>query len=87
MSSSDTVCEINARRKTVERVQAKAIAGLQLRVSELATATGRPEAQFYRAIHRNELRAIWLGRTPMIPAPEALRLLGVSPPPTADTAA
>lgn len=51
--------------------------GRQISVPDMSAATGRPRTAFYRAIHRKELRAVWLGRTPMILPGEALRLLGI----------
>lgn len=62
----------------LNEVVKRASDGFQVKVPDLAEATGRSRDALYRAIHRGELRAIWLGRTPMIPATEALRLLGVN---------
>jgi hypothetical protein len=51
--------------------------GVQSSVKVLAKATSRSPAALYRAIHREEIKAIWVGRTPMVPPGETLRLLGL----------
>lgn len=68
-------------------VEREARLGRQISVPDIANATGRSRAAFYRAIHKGEVRAVWLGRTPMILPSEALRLLGIEAEPAAALAA
>lgn len=58
-------------------VEKRARDGRQVAVKDIADVTNRSTAAIYKAIHRNEIRAVWVGRTPMIPPAETLRLLGV----------
>lgn len=57
--------------------------GRPLKVPDLADATGFSRNALYQAIKRGELDAIRLGRAAVVPAPAALRLLGIKPEPIA----
>lgn len=71
-----------AAKVTPAEIEQRARDGFQIRVSEIARVTRRAPASIYRAIHRKELDAVWLGKTPMLTPASALRLLGL-PQPTA----
>lgn len=51
--------------------------GRPLKVPDLAEASGFSRNVLYQAIKRNELDAIRLGRAVVVPAPAALKLLGI----------
>ena len=58
-------------------VEKRAREGIQSAVKDIAGVTNRSPAALYKAIHRKEIKAVWVGRTPMIPPVETLRLLGI----------
>ena len=64
-------------------VERRARQGFQAKVMEVATVTRRAPASIYRAIHRGEIEAVWLGSAPMLTPEATLRLLGKSAEPIA----
>ena len=70
---------MNSHTLFIRRTEAEkqALEGRQSAVRVVAAATNRSAAALYKAIHRKEIRAVWVGRTPMIPPAETLRLLGI----------
>ncbi|KMO22987.1 hypothetical protein [Methylobacterium indicum] len=59
------------------QIEMQAREGRQTSVPDLAKVTGRPRSAFYRAIHKGELKAVWLGKTPMVMPADTLRMLGI----------
>jgi predicted DNA-binding transcriptional regulator AlpA len=62
-----------------DEVVKRAREGRSVKVPDLAEASGFSRNALYQAIKREELRSIRLGRATVIPAPDALRLLGINP--------
>lgn len=65
---------------TMEEIRRRIQEGKNIRAKPLAEATGMSLSAFYAAIERQQIEAVSIGRTKLIPAHEAARLLGIDLP-------
>lgn len=68
---------------TMEEIQKRLREGKNVRAKPMAEAVGMSLSAFYAACERGDVKAVSIGRTKVIPAQEAMRLLGMQPEPVA----
>jgi hypothetical protein len=64
---------------TMEEIQKRLREGKNVRAKPMAEAVGMSLSAFYAACERGDVKAVSIGRTKVIPAHEAMRLLGMQP--------
>ncbi|MGH1592297.1 hypothetical protein ACRBEV_32765 (plasmid) [Methylobacterium phyllosphaerae] len=67
----------------MEEIQKRLREGKNVRAKPMADAVGMSLSAFYAACERGDVKAVSIGRTKVIPAHEAMRLLGMQPEPVA----
>jgi hypothetical protein len=68
---------------TMEEIQKRLREGKNVRAKPMAEAVGMSLSAFYAACERGDVKAVSIGRTKVIPAHEAMRLLGMQSEPVA----
>lgn len=68
---------------TMKEIQKRLREGKNVRAKPMAEAVGMSLSAFYAACERGDVKAVSIGRTKVIPAHEAMRLLGMTPEPVA----
>ena len=68
---------------SIEVIRQRLANGLNVKAADIAKLSGMSPAAFYKAIEREEIEAVKIGRTRLLPAHEGRRILGIKPEPIA----
>lgn len=62
---------------SIEVIKQRLANGLNVKAADIARLSGMSPAAFYKAIEREEIEAVKIGRTRLLPAREGRRILGM----------